>query len=422
MPRTTTFRHRLTTSAYFRGRMPSSLIRLICDDVNISRGQFVGDVPSILDPVAFRREHQIILKNPGGSKDDYIPMMDFKSATFSDILKSVLTDEGFTAPTPTQAQSWPIALEMRDMISVARTGSGKTCAFLLPAFQQLLIAQEKLKKEDAEYGVITYRKHEQSPTVLVLVPTRELALQIESEAKKFSLACDLVTTCLYGGVPKADQIMRLKAGVDLVIATPGRCIDLAMRKNLDISKVTYLVLDEADRMLDMGFEPQIRSILEKIPMKRQNLFFSATWPMEVQNLAEEFLRNPVQINIGDSGVLNANKAIAQHIMVIKEHEKTDQLIILLKKLNEEFIEEDSSSIPGIKNLPKTIIFVGRRSDCDQLVRILIRLGYTADSLHGDRTQIMRDKAMDKFRSGSTRILVATDVASRGLDVKVYSCF
>ena len=434
-------RHRLTATAHVRNRAFSSLVPFIDDGINHFLNDISSDFPIISDPVEYRKVHQIRLKSPPGLKNDYIPMTDFNSAPFSDILKGVLIDEGFVAPTPTQAQSWPIALEMRDMISVARTGSGKTCAFLLPAFQQLLIAQEKLKKEDAEYDVVTYKKHGQSPTILVLVPTRELAVQIELEAKKFSLACDLVTTCLYGGVPKADQIMRLQAGVDLVIATPGRCIDLATGKNLDISKVSYLVLDEADRMLDMGFEPQIRRILEKIPIKRQNLFFSATWPMEVQSLAEEFLRNPIQINIGDSGVLNANKAIYQHIMVMKEHEKTDQLMILLKKLHttsnygeaEEVFEEElkegmngeikkendsSIIIPNTKSFPKTIIFVGRRADCDQLVRILSKFGHSADSLHGDKTQIMRDKAMDKFRSGSSRILVATDVASRGLDVKV----
>jgi ATP-dependent RNA helicase DDX5/DBP2 len=357
---------------------------------------------------SFRNTHQIRLWGSPGSRIDYPPIEDFTSSPFSKILLNVLTSEGFLLPTPTQAQSWPIALEKRDMISVARTGSGKTCAFLLPAFQQLLEA--KAVSMDSE-ELITYRKHQQPPRVLVLAPTRELAIQIESEAQKFSEACELATTCLYGGVPKKNQVLRLQAGVDVVIATPGRCIDLSDGCSLDLSSVKYLVLDEADRMLDMGFEPQIRSLLGRIPSSRQTLLFSATWPIEVQDLAEKFLTDPIQINIGDRDVLNANKAIDQHIIVMQESEKTNSLIELLENMMASVTEEP-------KVLPKSIVFVARRSDCDSLVRLLNRLGYASDSLHGDRTQDMRDKAMERFRDGSLRVLVATDVASRGLDVKV----
>ena len=442
----------------------------------------LNDVPEVnqfSDPHAYRKVHQISLKSPPGLKDDYVPVTNFETSPFSDILKEVLRKEGFLAPTPTQAQSWPIALEKRDMISVARTGSGKTCAFLLPAFQQLLIEKEIELEIAKENGITLYPKHNQSPKVLVLAPTRELAVQIETEAQKFSRACGLISICLYGGVPKKDQILKLKAGIDIIIATPGRCIDLNNGKNLDLSKIQYLVLDEADRMLDMGFEPQIREIMQKIPEKKQSLFFSATWPVEVQSLANEFLSDAVQIKIGDSGVLNANKAINQIIMVIKEHEKTDQLIELLSKLKLNTVDKvdkiDNANVKNDNNidnneninnnnsielsndnenvnrssnndsnsndnnniklpqititnlntntntnnfLPKTIIFVARKSDCDQLVKILTRLGYTSDSLHGDKTQDMRDRAMERFREGSLRILIATDVASRGLDIKV----
>ena len=357
-------------------------------------------------PESFRRDHQIRLWSNLGSKEDYPPIMSFDSAPFCKELLDVLEAEGFVSPTPTQAQSWPIALEKRDMISVARTGSGKTCGFLLPAFEQLMTTRAVSNVDE-----VSYSKHKQSPKVLVLAPTRELAVQIESEAQKYSQACGLATTCLYGGVPKKNQILRLQAGIDVAIATPGRCIDLFDGGNLDLSCVTYLVLDEADRMLDMGFEPQIRQILSKIPAHRQSLFFSATWPFEVQALADEFLRDPIQINIGDRDVLNANKAIDQHIMVMKNHEKTDKLIELF-----EVLKETPESPPEL--LPKTIVFVARRSDCDSLVRLLNRLGYPTESLHGDRTQDMRDRAMEGFRDGKLRVLVATDVASRGLDVKV----
>ena len=374
---------------------------LLSSGASVSEGS-----PPAPDAESYRTQHQIRISSAAGVPEEYPPIMHFESAPFSKTLMKVLLSEGFTAPSPTQAQSWPIALEKRDMISVARTGSGKTCGFLLPAFEQLLAA-----KVVPTEGDIIHRKREQSPTVLVLAPTRELAIQIDSEAQKFSQACEVVATCLYGGVPKKNQVQKLKAGVDVVIATPGRCIDLSDAGNLDLSRISYLVLDEADRMLDMGFEPQIRSILARIPPQRQSLYFSATWPFEVQALAEEFLNDPVQINIGDRDVLNANMAIEQHILVIKEHEKTDKLIGLLEILN-----EPTGKVHAL--LPKTIIFIARRSDCDSVVRLLSRIGYPTDSLHGDRTQDMRDKAMDRFREGTVRILVATDVASRGLDVKV----
>lgn len=365
-----------------------------------------GEPVATSTPESFRKEHQIRLWSNLGSKEDYPPIISFGSAPFCKVLLDVLGAEGFISPTPTQAQSWPIALEKRDMISVARTGSGKTCGFLLPAFEQLMTSRAVPNADD-----VSYSKHNQSPKVLILAPTRELAVQIESEAQKYSQACGLATTCLYGGVPKKNQILRLQAGIDVAIATPGRCIDLFDGGYLDLSCVTYLVLDEADRMLDMGFEPQIRQILSKIPSERQSLFFSATWPFEVQALADEFLRDPIQINIGDRDVLNANKAIDQHIMVMKDHEKTDKLIELFEAL-----KEAPESPP--EALVKTIVFVARRSDCDSLVRLLNRLGYPTESLHGDRTQDMRDRAMEGFRDGRLRVLVATDVASRGLDVKV----
>jgi ATP-dependent RNA helicase DDX5/DBP2 len=166
----------------------------------------------------------------------------------------------------------------------------------------------------------------------VLAPTRELAMQIEAEAQKYSKICGFETLCIYGGSSKGPQIRRLNQGVDVLIATPGRCNDLAEMGALRLSKVEYLVLDEADRMLDMGFEPQIRAIIEQLPEERQNLFFSATWPREVQILAAEFLDNPVQINIGDSNDLTANKDISQNIIVVNGHEKKTELQSLLQSL------------------------------------------------------------------------------------------
>lgn len=364
---------------------------------------------------SFRAIHQIKLKCKSGMAEDYSPMTEFDSTPFSTVLKRVLKSEGFTAPTPTQAQSWPIAMKNRDIISVARTGSGKTCAFLLPAFQKMLEAKasqpEKAKasnREDQRWS--RSGSQARAPTVLVLAPTRELTVQIDTESQKYSRACGFNSISVYGGTPKGLQIRKLSEGMDIVIATPGRCNDLAEMGVLDLSKVDYLVLDEADRMLDMGFEPQIRAIIGQLAPKRQNLFFSATWPREVQSLANEFLTDAIQINIGDSDVLNANKAISQHVIVTSEKDKKDELVDLLAKLN-----TDENKNPD--KVPKCIIFVSRKYDCDIIANILHRQGFAVDSLHGDKSQQLRDRAMDRFRNSKLRILIATDVASRGLDVK-----
>jgi ATP-dependent RNA helicase DDX5/DBP2 len=315
-------------------------------------------------------------------------MIEFDSTPFSAVLKRVLKSEGFSSPTPTQAQSWPIALSNRDIISVARTGSGKTCAFLLPAFHKMLEAkasnpeQPRASKVQSSSWSRGGGGQSRPPTVLVLAPTRELTVQIENEARKFSRACGFNSISVYGGTPKGIQIRQLSEGIDIVIATPGRCNDLAEMGALNLSKVDYLVLDEADRMLDMGFEPQIREIIGQLAPKRQNLFFSATWPREVQSLANEFLTDAIQINIGDSDVLNANKAISQHIIVTSEKDKKDELIDLLTKLN-----PDDNKDPN--KIPKCIIFCGRKYDCDIIANILHRQGFAVDSLHGDKSQQLR---------------------------------
>lgn len=369
----------------------------------------------------FRTLHEIRVK--GENALDFDPIIDFDSTPFAPVLKRVLKAEGFSAPTATQAQSWPIALAKRDVISVARTGSGKTCGFLLPAFHKLMLESDSEPLQNKPFVKDNSRNSRgklpttnnrlrlgRSPKVLVLAPTRELTVQIETEAQKYSRAAGLSALCLYGGTPKGPQIRQLRAGTDIIVATPGRCNDLAEMGLLDLSKISYLVLDEADRMLDMGFEPQIRQIVDQLQENRQSLFFTATWPREVQNLANDFVTNPIQINIGDSNGLNANKAITQNIIVLKPNEKMNKLVSLLEDMNQ---SEDKHP----KFIPKSIIFVARKSDCDDLADSLADSGYAVDTLHGDMSQAMRTKAMDRFRRGQLRILVATDVAARGLDVK-----
>lgn len=280
------------------------------------------------------------------------------------------------------------------MITVAKTGSGKTCGFLLPAFHRLTT-----HNADRRRG---------PPAILVLAPTRELACQIEQEAIKFGRSSNMRTACCYGGSPKGLQIRKLQQGIEVLIATPGRLNDLLEMKVVDLSHVCFLVLDEADRMLDMGFEPQIRTIIEKIPKERQSMMFTATWPREVQTLAREFLHKPVEIRFGEVDSLNANKAIKQIVMVIAESEKSEKLREVLSEIN---------PTNDVLNLPKTIIFVSTKHGCDQLANELWNAGYAVDSLHGDRQQFQRTKVMDQFKRGTLKLLVATDVAARGLDVK-----
>ncbi|RWW72532.1 hypothetical protein BHE74_00019660 [Ensete ventricosum] len=203
---------------------------------------------------------------------------------------------GFSHPTPIQAQSWPIALQHRDIVAIAKTGSGKTLGYLFPGFIHL-----KRLRNNSKLG----------PTMLILAPTRELATQIQDEAVKFGRSSKILCTCLYGGAPKGPQLRDLDRGVDVVVATPGRLNDILEMKRVSLRQVSYLVLDEADRMLDMGFEPQIRKIVKEVPHRRQTLMFTATWPKEVRKIAADLLVHPVQVNIGRTDELVANSAITQ---------------------------------------------------------------------------------------------------------------
>jgi ATP-dependent RNA helicase DDX5/DBP2 len=342
----------------------------------------------MLTPDEFRKLHTITIT--GRSADGvgtYVcpaPFVAFGDTPFAPPIRKCLDAAGFTNPTPTQAQAWPIACSGRDVITVARTGSGKTCGFLLPAMHRLMSHSTDRKRG--------------SPAILVLAPTRELACQIEEEAVKFGRTSNMRSACCYGGAPKSIQIRKLQAGVEVLIATPGRLNDLIEMNIVNLSQVLFLVLDEADRMLDMGFEPQIRTIISKVPADRQSMMFTATWPREVQTLAREFLRNPVEVKFGDTNNLNANKAITQVIKVVSEHEKSDMLKQILSEIN-----------PGgePEKVPKTIVFVSRKSSCDNLANDLWNANYAVDSLHGDKMQFMRTKVMDDFKKSNLRILVAT---------------
>lgn len=314
------------------------------------------------------------------------PSLFFDEGGFPDYVMNEISKQGFDKPTAIQCQGWPIALSGRDMVGIAQTGSGKTLAYILPAIVHIN-NQPRLQRGDG-------------PIALILAPTRELAQQIQQVANEFGSRTRVRNTCIFGGAPKQAQGRDLERGVEIVIATPGRLIDFLERNVTNLLRCTYLVLDEADRMLDMGFEPQIRKIIEQIRPDRQVLMWSATWPKEVRNLAEEFLHDYIQINIG-SLTLAANHNIMQIIDVCEEHEKDAKLLRLLQDLSNE---------PE----PKTIIFVETKKRVDEIARMIQRRGWKAVAIHGDKSQQERDYVLQSFRSGRQGILVATDVAARGL--------
>lgn len=318
------------------------------------------------------------------------PTTTFDEASFPDYVLDQIKSCGFSSPTPIQAQAWPVALTGRDVIGIAQTGSGKTCAYILPAIVHIN-AQPYLQRGDG-------------PIVLVLAPTRELAVQIKEECSKFGATSRIKNTCVYGGVPKRQQAMDLERGVEIVIATPGRLIDFLESGKTNLRRVTYLVLDEADRMLDMGFEPQLRAIVGQIRPDRQTLMFTATWPKDVVSISREFLKEePVQVQIGTTE-LTANKDITQVIEVCEEHEKRKFLFNKLDELRAETRD----------GFPKVLVFTETKRKADGICGDLRYDGFHAAAVHGDKNQGERDRALADFKSGRSPIMVATDVAARGL--------
>ncbi|KAG6442240.1 ATP-dependent RNA helicase dbp2 isoform X2 [Manduca sexta] len=317
------------------------------------------------------------------------PNQVFDEGNFPDHIMTTIQEQGWTEPTGIQAQGWPIALSGRDMVGIASTGSGKTLAYMLPAAVHI-VHQQRIQRGDG-------------PIALILAPTRELAQQIQSVAQAYSAHGFIRNTCLFGGSPKGPQARDLERGVEIVIATPGRLIDFLERGTTNLRRCTYLVLDEADRMLDMGFEPQIRKIIEQIRPDRQVLMWSATWPKEIQALAEDFLNDYIKVNIGSLN-LSANNNIKQIVEICEEHEKEAKLANLLKEIS---TEKDN----------KVIVFVETKKKVDDIARAVRRSGHKALAIHGDKSQPERDAVLSEFRNGATTILIATDVAARGLDVE-----
>lgn len=294
---------------------------------------------------AFRREKQITVSGSDVPK----PVTTFDEAGFPGYVMSEVKAQGFTEPTAIQSQGWPMALTGRDVVGIAETGSGKTLTYCLPAIVHIN-AQPLLAPGDG-------------PIVLVLAPTRELAVQIQQEITKFGRSSRIRNTCVYGGVPRGPQIRDLQRGVEVCIATPGRLIDMLESGKTNLRRVTYLVLDEADRMLDMGFEPQIRKIISQIRPDRQTLMWSATWPKEVRQLAADYLKDFIQVNIGSMD-LSANHRITQIVEVMSEGEKRTKMIAHLEKVMEN--KEN-----------KVLIFTSTKRTADEITRFLRQDGWPA---------------------------------------------
>lgn len=315
--------------------------------------------------------------------------MSFTELGLSDKVLQAVTASGYTEPTPIQAQAIPHVLARRDVLGIAQTGTGKTAAFTLPMLTLL------------ETG----RARARMPRTLILEPTRELAAQVEESFERYGVNHRLSVALLIGGVSFGDQDLKITRGVDVLIATPGRLLDHFERGKLLLTGVELLVIDEADRMLDMGFIPDIERIVKLVPFTRQTLFFSATMPPEIQRLADAFLHNPVRVEVARPA--STASTITQRLVSAgrEPHDKRERLRDLIRHT------------PDFKN---AIIFCNRKRDVATLQRSLARHGFNVTALHGDLDQHARMAALDSFRTGEVPLLVASDVAARGLDIPAVS--
>ena len=305
-------------------------------------------------------------------------------------LQHAITDAGYKVPTPIQEQAMPYLLDGRDLIGCAQTGTGKTAAFMLPILNHLV----KVRKP----------RHIGHPRALVLSPTRELAAQTAENVKKYSKYVNLPFACVFGGVSQFGQVKDIKKGAETVIACPGRLIDLMTQGILFLDQVECFVLDEADRMLDMGFLPDIRRIISKLPKARQSLFFSATMSDPIRRLAGELVTDPAQVTIAPE--TPTVEKINQKVMLVAKPQKDALLIHLLEQHPE---------------WNKVIVFTKMRHGADRVVKKLLKANVSCAAIHSDKTQNQRTRALEGFRAGKVRVLVATDIASRGIDVPEVSC-
>jgi ATP-dependent RNA helicase RhlE len=301
------------------------------------------------------------------------------------VLKA-LSHEGYINPTPIQEKSIPVILAKNDLLACAQTGTGKTAAFTIPLLQ-LMQEQQELSS-----------RRKPSITTLILTPTRELAIQIGESIDAYGRFLNFKNKVIFGGVPQFSQVKAIRDGIDILVATPGRLIDLMKQGHVSLNDVKYFVLDEADRMLDIGFLPDIKRILPRLPEKKQTLFFSATMPAPIRQLANTLLKNPIKVEV--TPVSSTVEMIQQSIYFVEKQNKQSLLIDLLRD----------------KSIETVLVFTQMKHSADKLAKALQRSGINTQAIHGNKSQNQRQEALKNFKKRTTRVLVATDIAARGIDI------
>jgi ATP-dependent RNA helicase RhlE len=310
--------------------------------------------------------------------------MKFNELNLLEPILNALTKQGYTEPTPIQQQAIPYVLEGRDVMGCAQTGTGKTAAFAIPIIQRIHAS----KQVDNSNKI----------RALIVTPTRELAIQIEESFKNYGSELKLRYTVIFGGVNQSQQVNRLKNGVDVLIATPGRLLDLQQQGFIKLGNLEIFVLDEADRMLDMGFIHDVKKIIKLIPAKRQTLFFSATMPKEITSLANSILTDPVKVEVNP--VSSTAEMIEQALYYVDTPAKKDLLVHVLKETT----------------APSVLVFSRTKHGADKIVKLLAKNKVTAEAIHGNKSQNARQRALSNFKDKTSRVLVATDIAARGIDI------
>lgn len=311
-------------------------------------------------------------------------VMTFKELNISEPILRALTNKKYEDPTPIQEQAIPAALKGTDLLGIAQTGTGKTAAFAIPIIQQLGQVQNKERRREIK--------------ALILTPTRELAIQIGDNFTDYARYTGLRHAVIYGGVNQRPQVDKLKRGIDILVATPGRLLDLINQKHISLRNIRHFVLDEADRMLDMGFIHDIKRLLPMLPRQKQTLFFSATMPSAISGLSKSILHNPVTVKIIPSS--SAADMIDQGLYYVEKPQKSQLLISLLK-------QRHNNSV---------LVFSRTKHGADKIVRVLNRQGINCEAIHGNKSQGARQRALTNFKSRKTRVIVATDIAARGIDI------
>ncbi len=312
--------------------------------------------------------------------------MSFKDLNLIEPIQHALDMEGYVEPTPIQEQAIPIILKRKDLLGCAQTGTGKTAAFAIPILQLL---NEEQQGEKGPRRVKT----------LILTPTRELAIQIGESFAGYSRFLGIKHTVIFGGVPQRSQIEALRSGIDILIATPGRLLDLISQKFINLFSIRFFILDEADRMLDMGFVNDVKKIIQRLPVQRQTLFFSATMPKEISKLANSILVDPVRVEVAP--VSSTADTIDQYLFMVEKKNKRPLLAHLLEN----------------KDIKSALVFTRTKHGADRVARDLAHAGIGAEAIHGNKSQNARQRALSNFKEGKTRVLVATDIAARGIDVE-----